>query len=315
MCLTAATLVFGFKLHKVVVYRLALYQVLAALAFATVELLQILMINYQDNRDAYGRVCIAIGWFGLYFILVNLLFNMWVTVHLFSFAVLHKNPTKLEPLYVVTSLLVPAAIASVPLATQSYGLSQVDGCNMPVYSSNSTVKLGAAVIERFALWEGPAMSISLTASTAMFVMVIRFAHRVWWRTNYEPIADNDQYWKAIKQLIPLAFFPIFFFVFIIPYFMYDIYYSFFTPTPNRGLVTFENVSILLWSLSSGLTLNVHIFVSRMCVKKTRPAANKTPRYTSENLTVTYASETPPSMHNSSTWFTVSIGSMGDDVRK
>ena len=207
-------------------------------------------------------------------LLVNLLFNMWVTVHLFSFAVLHKNPTKLEPLYVVTSLLVPAAIASVPLATQSYGLSQVDGCNMPVYSSNSTVKLDAAVIERFALWEGPAMSISLTASTAMFVMVIRFAHRVWWRTNNEPIADNDQYWKAIKQLIPLAFFPIFFFVFIIPYFMYDIYYSFFTPTPNRGLVTFENVSILLWSLSSGLTLNVHIFVSRMCVKKTRPSSKQ-----------------------------------------
>eukprot|EP00731_Ephydatia_muelleri_P032672 Em0024g216a len=97
VCLTAATLVFGFKLHKVVVYRLALYQVLPALAFATVELLQVLMINYQDNQDAYGRVCIAIGWFGLYFILVNLLFNMWVTGHLFSFAVLHKNPTKLEP--------------------------------------------------------------------------------------------------------------------------------------------------------------------------------------------------------------------------
>ena len=36
VCLTAATLVFGFKLHKVVVYRLALYQVLAAFSFATV---------------------------------------------------------------------------------------------------------------------------------------------------------------------------------------------------------------------------------------------------------------------------------------
>ena len=46
---------------------------------------------------------------------------MWVTLHLFCFAVLHKNLTKLEVLYVGTSLLVPVVIGCAPLITKTYG--------------------------------------------------------------------------------------------------------------------------------------------------------------------------------------------------
>ena len=58
-----------------------------------------------------------------------------VTFHLFCFAVLHKNPKKLEVLYVVTSLLIPAGIASVPLITQSYGANP-SGTLCYIYASN-----------------------------------------------------------------------------------------------------------------------------------------------------------------------------------
>ena len=68
-------------------------------------------------------ICVAVGWMILYAEWMKLLFTIWVTFHLFCFGVLHKNLKKLEVLYVVTSLLVPALIAIVPLVTHAYGLN------------------------------------------------------------------------------------------------------------------------------------------------------------------------------------------------
>ena len=106
LCLLAAILVFGLKLHKTTVYRLALYQVVSSMAFATVEMLQIIFFNYDRAPDVYGRACIAIEWLNVYSRWTKLLFTMWVTFHVFCFAVLHKNLNKFEVLYVLTSLLV-----------------------------------------------------------------------------------------------------------------------------------------------------------------------------------------------------------------
>ena len=190
VCVLAAILVFGLKLHKKVIYRLALYQVLASLLFAAVEMLQIIFINYKDNPKVYGRACTAFGWFVVYSFWMKLLFTMWVTFHLFCFAVLQKNLKKLEVLYVVTSVFVPVVIASVPLISNTYGLSPL---NITCFIFDQNEKYHIASIERFVLWDVPAMVILLAASIAMVVMVIKLAHRVCWRLKYEPITDGDQY--------------------------------------------------------------------------------------------------------------------------
>ncbi|KAL5471265.1 hypothetical protein EMCRGX_G029361 [Ephydatia muelleri] len=148
VCLLAVILVFRLKLYKKVVYRLALYQVLASLILATVAALQVIVVNDRKNPIVYGRVCVAIGWFLMYSQWMKLLFTTWVTFHLFCFAVLHINWKKLEVLYVVTSLLVPTIIAAVPLVTSSYGPS-ADGVICNIYANNSS-----APIERYALWDG-----------------------------------------------------------------------------------------------------------------------------------------------------------------
>ena len=62
------------------------------------------------TRNVYGPDCVAIEWFSFYARWVKLLFTMWVAVHIFCFGVFQKNLKKLEALYVVTSLLVPAVI-------------------------------------------------------------------------------------------------------------------------------------------------------------------------------------------------------------
>ncbi|KAL5484471.1 hypothetical protein EMCRGX_G020980 [Ephydatia muelleri] len=201
-------------MHKVVVYRLALYQVLASLAFATVEVSQIVFVNYNNAPAVYDRACAAVGWMTIYTRWVKLVLTSWVTFHLFYFAVLHKNLRKFEVLYVVTSLLVPVPIASVPLITNTYGVNRLGICFY--FAVNDTN--GVGTIEKFSLWYVPAMVILFALSTAMVVMVIVLARQVCWRSSYEPITEGDKFWTALKQLLPLTAFPILFFVFIIPVF-------------------------------------------------------------------------------------------------
>ena len=165
---------------------------------------------------------------------MKLLFTMWVAFHLFCFGVFHKNLKKLEVLYVVTSLLVPAVIACVPLTTNTYALS--GWCYL---KQNTTVE----IIEKVVLWDAPATIILLAASAAMVAMAIKLRRRAM-------MYEGDQYRKALKQLLPLVAFPILFFVFMIPQMVLDIY----TYSPSNS--SFEIVlvvSITLWSISSGVT--------------------------------------------------------------
>ena len=261
VCLLAAILVLVLKLHKKLVYRLALYQVLSSLLLATVTALQVIFINYNESQTVYLRVCTAVAWFMVYSQWMKLLFTMWVTFHLFCFAVLHKNLKKLEVLYVVTSLLVPAVIAAVPLITRTYGLSP-DGAICNIYANSSV-----AFIERLALWDGPAMMILLAASTAMLIMMIKLARKVCCRLNsHEPIINGDQFTKALIQLLPLAAFPLLFFIFFIPVLIFHIYVA----ANNRateGLVITAVVFYSLWSMASGLTLAIHVTVVKCLGKK------------------------------------------------
>eukprot|EP00731_Ephydatia_muelleri_P013171 Em0007g481a len=222
--------------------------------------MQVVFINYDDAPNIYGRVCTALGLLQVYTESTKLFFTVSVAFHLFCFAVLHKNLKKLEVMYVVTSLLIPALIAIVPLVTHAYGLSP--GGNICYIYANTSV----AFIERLALWDGPAMLMLIAVSTAMVAMVIKLASQVCRRSKYEPITDGDQFWKALKQLLPLATFPLMFFIFEIPVFLYHVYTTQHS-TPNEGMFIADVVCFPLWSASSGATVIIHISVARICGRK------------------------------------------------
>ena len=260
VCLLAAILVLRLNLYKTIVYRLALYQVLSALAMALVGAMQLVFINYDDAPNIYGRVCTALGLLQVYTEWTKLFFTVSVAFHLFCFAVLHKNLKKLEVMYVVTSLLIPTLIAIIPLVTHAYGLSP--GGNICYIYANTSV----AFTERLALWDGPAMLMLIAVSTAMVAMVIKLASQVCRRSKYEPITDGDQFWKALKQLLPLATFPLMFFIFEIPVFLYHVYTTQHS-TPNEGMYIANVVCFPLWSASSGATVIIHISVARICGRK------------------------------------------------
>ena len=260
ICLVAAILVLALRLYKRVVYRLALYQVLASLAFAIVEVLQSILVSDYHSSES----CAAIGWLTVYTQWMKLLFTVWVTLHIFCFGVFHKT-LRLEVLYVVTSLLVPAVIASVPLTTNTYGRVRLSDKASFCYIFGNETDNTAAVIERLVLWDGPAMIILFAASTAMAAMVLKLTHKVGWRMKYDSLAEGDQFWKALKQLLPLAAFPILFFIFIMPQLAMDIYLAT-TPTANKVLFLVAIAFISLWSLTSGVTLIVHICIAKRCSK-------------------------------------------------
>ena len=284
VCLLAAIMVFALKLHSKIVYRLALYQVLSALAFSTVETLEIIFVNYEKSPIVYGRLCNTVGWFVVYTQWVKLLFTAWLTVHLFCFVVLYKNLKKLETLYVVTSLLLPAVIATVPVITKSYHINPL-GCY--IFDANGTDAV--AKIESFALWNISALIILLVASIAMVIMVIKLAYKVCLRLKIEAITDGDQNWKALKQLLPLAAFPILFFLFVIPGLVYGVYAAE-GSTTNKSSVILAAIFITMWSMSSGMTLLVHISVARLyCIGRNTELLrrNYAKYYSSRHQTVTH----------------------------
>ena len=256
VCVVATILLLALHLYTKVVYRLALYQVLAALAFATVQTLQVVFVNYDVH------VCVAMGWLTLFTLWTKLVSTCWATFYLFCFAVLHKNLKKLEVLYVVTSLLVPAGVASVPLISDTYGRSP-HGLICYIFVQNDSDSANA-FIETLGLWDGPATLVLLLASVAMAVMMMKITHSCWKLKcrSYEPIAEGDQFGKAVKQLLPLAAFPILFFVFVLPVIVLDTYTVQHT-TVNKTLLLFASLFISLWSMASGVTLIIHVSLTRI----------------------------------------------------
>eukprot|EP00731_Ephydatia_muelleri_P013036 Em0007g346a len=274
VCLLTTILVFHLKLHRSFVYRLALCQVLSALLFAAVESLQIIFVNYRTNPEVYGRVCTAIGFFGMYTRWVKLLFTMWVTFHLVCFAVLRKSLEKLEVLYVVTSLLVPVVIVAVPLMTNTYRLSTFHSYCY-IYSDNQQIESA----ERLALWDVPAMVILMAVFIAMLVVMKRVANHLCRRQSYESITSfggGEVFWRVFKQLLPLTAFPIIFFIFILPALIFHIYAAKNSQSNRDGaLIIPAVIFISLWSLASGVTLMIHLLCARRYVRKMNPEQSQT----------------------------------------
>ena len=221
--------------------------------------MMLINLYFHDSPSIVQGICTAFGFLALYTEWIKLLFTMWVTFHLFCFAVLHKNLKKLEVLYVVTSLLLPAFIATVPLITDTYGLDP-GGYTCYIYANTSV-----AFIEILVLWDGPAMLLLIAASIAIVVMVIKLASQVCRRSVHETITDGDQFWKALKQLLPLAAFPALFFILQIPVLISDLTSQY--STPNEGMLISASLCFALWSMSSGATVVIHISLSQINGKK------------------------------------------------
>ena len=263
VCLLAAVLACALKVHKKNVYRLALYQVLASLVYAGSSVCQMFLLYHhasltQNDESELVRLYQALAFTIVFASWMKVCFAAWVTFHLFIFAVFHKNMKKLEVLYVVSSLLVPAVLACVPFATHSYGL-QGSVCWIQSWKDNCPTNISVVgVVEQFALTYGPSMVVLLIVSVAMVVMVVAILCR---SRKYH----NGQNSKALQQLLPLAVYPLLFFVFTIPPYANRLYgtRTNISHSTAYALSIMGAVSVASWSFFTGISLIVHILEAKL----------------------------------------------------
>ena len=252
-CLVSLSCLLCLKLHRQFLYRLAAYQVTGSLLHALALLCQLTFLNY--NVSKYPS-CVAISYLFQTAGWVKVCFGGWITFHLFCFAVLLKNMRKLEPLYVISSVLVPIGISSIPLITKSYGPTG-EWCWIERKRCGNSYLTG--LVEQIAEWYGPLFVILVLQSAAMLAVMVTVYYRAH-RKEDEHVFGREQNKKAFKQLLPLVAYPILFNILIIPP-LIGRAYGFAAEVPTT-LSILSTICIPSWSLSAGVTLLVHMGVIR-----------------------------------------------------
>ena len=306
ICTTAVILVLVKKLYKQLVYRLALYQVLSSLLFASLQVLQLLFLNYHKNPDAYHPLCLITAFLELNSMWINLCSTAWVTLHLFCYATCYRNMRKLECLYIVTSLIVPIIISIIPFTTGSYGRLE-SWCW--IMNARNGCPFFVGIIEQFLLWYVPAFILLSTESVFMIVMIAILGCRVY----QKKISSSTG--KALKQMLPLTAYPITFFVLIILPFTTRVYGTTQRP-PNYGLLVATAFCVPAYSLATGIALILHVVTVSDCKRRVSHAHTYNLRYgtTDKEGMVTDRKETAVSLSSNTKFIPPNETDIDDEAK-
>lgn len=254
------------SLYKLLVYRLALYQVLASLALSATEGLALLQLNARVSEIDY--TCIVSAFLLEYSLWMKLLFVVCLTFHLFCFAVLTKSLQNLEPLYIAISILFPVVPACIPLVTATYGEAGT-WCWIPdeKMSENCTMQAyRTGMIEEYTLWLGPvsiALALDNIAVITMFVILLCRAYSRKRCTGDEGRSLLSQSQRvdprkeAFKQMLPLLAYPVIFFILnLIP--LVRRIYEVAAHKNSFALALIHAILGPSWGFFSGLALITHV---------------------------------------------------------
>ena len=202
LCLAAVAVVCKQKLHKTLVYRLAMYQVLSAMEFSILWIIASIYIYIYAFADVTYEVFMATMivldslLMGSSFI--KLMFTVWISIHLFALAVFHRNLQRLERLYVVSSLLIPLAVTIVLLVIN---LTPCHG-----YRTYRWEEIIFIII----------CAVLVIISLLMVVMGTILCHQACRRRNAILSEYDKQHKKVLREMLPLLLYPIFFLLFTMP---------------------------------------------------------------------------------------------------
>ena len=264
MCIIAILFVMCLRLYKYFVYRLALYQVLACLLLSLAEALQIMNINYTENKF-HIDACIATAFLMEYTIWLKLLFTLFLVFHLFCLAVCLKNCIKLELVYFLISVAFPVLPACIPFSHNLYGIAGA-WCWIQIHDSYCPdEKYTEGVIEQFTLWYGP-LFVSLTVCLlAVIVIAVVLCRRAYLSHKKEskPLIKENPNKTALKELLPLLAYPIIFYLLsLFP--LANRLHGAISPVGSYHLITLyiAMISEALWGFFSSLALLIHVLLLR-----------------------------------------------------
>lgn len=266
VCVFGIATVFYLRLHRIFVYRLAMYQVIAACFFGLTRALQLISLGNLDEQGDI-KACQAVAYLVVCSSWIKLVLTFWVTVHLFVFTVFLKNLRRLEVFYVATAVIAGPVIAAIPLITKSYGHAGpwcwIEGrkkqCNIHKFATGE--------IEQIAVWYGPALVVLLVESVLVLatiaVSIFRISCKAWSGEHQSLVhAALNRQRQALHLLLPLLAYPTLFCVLItIP--LVNRIYEIAEASPNFGLFMASAVSIPVMGLAAGIALLAHIaFIKR-----------------------------------------------------
>ena len=261
LCIVTIALVLSRKLYKYFVYRLAIYQVVAALLFSMTECLVVLNMNYRSSLF-YSITCKTTAFLIQYTMWVKLLFTLCLVFHLFCLAVCLKNFVKLEVIYILLSVLFPLLHVWIPFIHNSYGIANA-WCWIRNWNENCpNSKYKEGIIEQFVLWYGP-LFVSLTVCLFMvfatlFVLTCRVCR--YHEAEAEPLMisqEQNRNKTALKQLLPLLAYPIVFYMLVF-FPTVDRMYGAISSHSSYNLAMVHSVTNGLLGFFSGLALLVHV---------------------------------------------------------
>ena len=289
VCLFALSWLACLKLYRQLLYRLAAYQVIGSLLLSIFNVCQLHFLSYDDSKYT---LCVVFGYLEQVAALIKLIFGGWVTFHLFYFVLFYKNLAKLEPLYIITSLLLPIVISAIPLGTKSYG---PNGQWCWIQSRRFGCEYLTGFIEQFVTFYGPLFLLLLLESSAMMIMLVTVYCRSC-QKGYVNIFGSDQNKTIFKQLIPLVAYPIIFCTFSIPPLINRVYEL---TSPNYGLRIFSSICFPISSLAAGLTLSVHIAIVKCFAHRHLHRAQYEVVHGSDEV-VTFKQETQTNVNSNTT---------------
>ena len=265
-CLATVIFVCVLKLHKTLVYRLALYQVLSAMEFSVVWIAvgafalhpahyyHIVNVtswytynntNYAYNHSEYvDQLAPAFEALLLGSAFIKLMFTVWIVIHLFALAVFHKNLQRLEPLYVVSSLLLPLVVTATLL-----------GMNLTHLQKTCGFREGVVYTIIF--------SILVLISLLIVVMGTILCHRACRRRNLALSEYDKQHKKVLYEMLPLLLYPIFFLLITTPIFVNGVLdFTAIMDETNSSIYELFAICAPLWSFTTSLLLIFHLCVVR-----------------------------------------------------
>ena len=290
-CLFALSWLVFLKLYRQLLYRLAAYQVVGSLLLSTCQVFQFHFMSYDDSKYT---LCVIVAYLDQVAALIKLIFGGWVTFHLFYFVIFYKNLTKLEPLYIITSLLLPFVISAIPLATGSYGPNG-QWCWIQVRRFGCEYLTG--FVEQFVTFYGPLTLLLVLESSAMLIMLVTVYYRSCKKEDVR-VFGSGQNKTVFKQLIPLVAYPIIFCTFSIPPLINHIYEL---TSPNNGFRIFSSTCFPISSLAAGLTLTAHIAIVTCFARRHSYRAQYEVIHGSEEV-VTFKQETQTNVNSNTTTY-------------
>ena len=266
LAVAVIALVLYLRLLNVLVYRLGLYQFLSAMLFGIADGVY-LWLN-TENKIRFATFLWSVG-------VLKVMLNMWVVVHLFALAVLHKNMRKWEIIYLVSSI-------SVALLFFCFLI-------IGVYAKDSYLFCHIVYIVMTAV----ASVLFIGSIVLAIAMIVTLCWRACFNKKLSQL--DQQHKKALYQMMPLLAYPILFLAVTVPA-IANVYYD----GNCRWLTDVNQISVSLWSVLSPFLFTIHVCVM-LCTRRKKPTLF-TPYTQSEGCGSTTVNEARPHLR-SSTYFT------------